>query len=119
MEEERLVVLEAKKGVRYTVLQEERNGDKLTEEKAKKLESLLRLLIKQSISQTIEEYHVVLREDLREELLRSEEKIEGIIRKNTEEEDKRWKKMEEHFGKVDKLIREKQKQGKRKKHSIF
>ena len=119
MEEERLVVLEAKKGVRYAVLQEEENSGKLTEEKAKKLESLLKLLIKQSVAGTMEEYHMVIREDIREELVRSEEKLEKVIRKNTEEENKRWKKLEEHFGKVDKLIREKQKQGKRKKHSIF
>ncbi|MBR5578589.1 MAG: hypothetical protein IKW28_06305 [Lachnospiraceae bacterium] len=119
MEEERLVVLEAKKGVRYAVLQEEKNGGKLTEEKAKKMEALLKLLIRQSVTQTIEEYHVALRDDIREELSRSEEKLEEIIRKNTEEENKRWKKLEEHFIKVDKLIREKQKQGKRKKHSIF
>lgn len=35
------------------------------------------------------------------------------------EEEKHWKQMESHFKSLDKSIREKQEEGKRKKHSIF
>lgn len=109
MEIERFVLLEQKNGVKYAVRKERGSSDINTEEKVKKLEQLLKLLVKQSVAQTIEEYHIILKE----ELLRSEEKLELLFRENREFQEKQWKTMEEHFTKVDKSIREKQREGKR------
>ena len=51
------------------------------------------------------------------------EKLETVeteyLEKMRKSEEQRWKHMEEHFESLDRSIREKQEEGKRKKHSIF
>lgn len=117
------------------------------EEKITKIQNLIKALIKQSIRETIKEYNLQLTEELREyesnEMKRWERLEENDakrwdkLEKNNErywsdlhkaesehwerikkEEEKHWKQMEEHFTALDKNIRQKQEEGKRKKHSF-
>lgn len=117
------------------------------EDKVTKIQSLIKVLIKQSIKETIKEYNLQLTEELREyenheskrweRLEENEIKRWNKLEENNEkywsnmqkaesehwervkkEEEKHWKQMEEHFVSLDKSIRQKQEEGKRKKHSI-
>ena len=154
MKQERFMVIDNQKGV-VIPLQEENNlaidkireinskteADIILDEKVNKLHKLLKLLVKQSISETIKEYNAILTNELklyeREELKRWE-KIEAADLERWEkfegENEKRWKiledkekkrldqiekSMENHFKTLDKNIRQKQDEGKRKKHSLF
>ena len=114
MEQEKYVVLENKKGIKYAVIKEQENSISL-DDKVKKMENLIYLMMKQSIRETIKEYHYLIKEEINQQ----EEKMEYLFRENKEKEDKRWEELENHFQKIDRIIREKQKDGKRKKHSIF
>ena len=115
MEQEKIILLEKKNGVKYAVLEEKKEEKYTIDEKAQKLEKLLTLMIRQTVGETLGQYHKVLKD----ELSQTEEKIEFLIHNYEREEEKRWKIMEDHFQKVDKIIREKQKEGKRRKHSLF
>lgn len=112
MEQEKFIVLENRNGTKYALIQEK---EKSLDEKVIKIEKLLHLMMKQSIQETIKEYHRYMKEELREQ----DEKIEALFRESKEREEKHWEGMEEHFQKIDRAIREKQLEGKRKKHSIF
>ena len=132
MEQERFMVIDNQKGVVIPLqadkaisigrMKEGKTEDikeMETEEKVNKIQMLIKALVKQSIKDTIKEYNLQLTEELKEfekkELLRWE-KLE-------EADAKRWDKledrMENHFKMLDKNIRQKQEEGKRKKHSIF
>lgn len=104
MEKERYLVFDNEKGVLVPLKQ----GGMLTaeekNEKAEKIQLLLKSLIKQTVKDTIREYNA----DLKEEWKKYEQKQEN-----------HWKEMEQHFRGIDESIREKQNNGKRKKHSIF
>ena len=104
------------------------------EEKVQKIQLLIKALVKQSIKDTIKEYNLQLIEELREyekkEMKRWDKledaelkRWEKLENKLEEVELKRWdkleEKLEEHFKTLDKNIRQKQNEGKRKKHSIF
>ena len=148
MKQERFMVIDNQKGV-IIPLQEE-NGlimddirkvktdtNVTIEDKADKIHRLIKLMVKQSIRDTIREYNVVLKKELKlyeEEELRRWEKLEEAELnrwKNFEEqnlknwellqekENKRLDQMEKHFKNLDQNIRKKQGEGKRKKHSIF
>ena len=122
--------------------------DEELEEKVNKIHVLIKALVRQSIKDTIKEYNLQLTEELKEyeksemkrwdkleeaDLKRWErleenskkywEKLEEVeteyLEKMRKSEEKHWKQMEEHFKTLDKSIREKQEEGKRKKHSIF
>ena len=156
MEQERYMVIDNQKGV-VIPLQEDKAivlekyketeslGDKdiLLEEKVNKIQSLIKVLIRQSIRETIKEYNLQLTEELREyenheikrwqrmeendakrwdrlekenerywkELQKTENERWESIKK---EEEKHWKQMEEHFANLDKNIRKKQMENKRK-----
>ena len=132
MEQERFMVIDNQKGVVIPlqadrsisigrIKEEKREDTKDLEMEAKinKIQSLIKALVRQSIKDTIKEYNLQLTEELREfekSELKRWEKLE-------EAEAKRWDKMEErmekHFKSLDKNIRQKQEEGKRKKHSIF
>ena len=154
MKQERFMVIDNQKGV-VIPLQEENNftidkireinlkteSDNILEEKVNKIHKLIKLLVKQSISDTIKEYNAVLINELKlyehEELKRWEKIEEADLyrwEKFESENEKRWKSLEEreklrldqmektmekHFKSLDKNIRQKQEEGKRKKHSIF
>lgn len=143
LQSEKSISIEKVKAVR-----EEDTKDIELEKKVQKIQILIKALVKQSIKDTIKEYNLQLTEELKE-YEKSEEKrwdrleeadlkrwnrIEENNQKNWEKlqkveqeywekvketEEERWKEMEEHFISLDKNIREKQKEGKRKKHSIF
>ena len=115
MEQEKIILLDNKNGIKYALVEEQNNDIQGVEEKTRKLEKLLKLMIGHTVRETIKQYHGILKE----ELIQSEEKIEFLIQNYRKEEEKKWKTMDEHFEKVDKIIREKQKEGKRKKHSLF
>lgn len=115
----------------------EKSGSIELEEKVNKLHILMKALIKQTMKDTVKEYNLQLVEELKEyekfetdrwnelqkreevkwtemqkreeeywnALERKEEKYRENMRK---EEERRWKNLEEHFQKVDKTIREKQ-----------
>ena len=77
---------------------EERN------EKAEKIQLLLKSLIKQTVRETVRECNMQLKEEWKE---------------HEKQQEKRWEEMEKHFRTLDESIREKQNTGKRKKHSFF
>lgn len=100
MEKERYLVFDNEKGVLVPLKQEgsvlsaeERN------EKAEKIQLLLKGLIKQTVRDTIQEYGTNLKDEWKKYESRQEE---------------HWKEMEKHFRGVDESIREKQNKGKRK-----
>lgn len=99
LQSEKPISIEKVQGVR-----EEDIRDIEIEKKVHKIQVLIKALVKQSIKDTIKEYNLQLTEELKE---------------YEKSEEKRWKEMEEHFIALDKNIREKQNEGKRKKHSIF
>ena len=105
MEKERYMVFDNEKGVLLPLKQEERS---LTleerNEKADKIQVLLKGLIKQTVRETVRECNMQLQEEWKEHEKRQE---------------KRWEEMEKHFRSIDESIREKQSMSKRKKHSIF
>lgn len=132
MEQERFMVIDNQKGVVIPLQADksisiERIKDGKTEdtkeleleEKVNKIQILIKALVKQSIKDTIKEYNLQLTEELKEYEKRELKRWE----KMEEADAKRWEKMEEsmekHFKNVDKNIRLKQEEGKRKKHSIF
>lgn len=143
MEKERFMVIDNEKGV-VIPLQSEKNmpldrlcetktelsRDKDLEDKVDRVHALVKVFVRQSIRDTIKEYHLQLTEELKEyeksETKRWErlEEIEHRRWDKLEEEDrKRWDKlesgMEKHFKSLDQNIRMKQEEGKRKKHSNF
>lgn len=172
MEQERFMVIDNQKGVVIPLHAEQslsikeikdREGQEdknvQLEEKVNKIQALIKVLIKQSIKDTIKEYNLQLTEELKEyenyevkrwekmeendekrwERFESREdrrwkKIEECnekywdnmkemeykcLERIQKEEEKRWKDMEKHFKDLDKNIRQKQDESKRKKHSIF
>lgn len=132
MEQERFMVIDNQKGVVIPLQAEqslsfkgmkdrgaqEDENTKL-EEKVNKMQALIKVLIKQSIKDTINEYNLQLTEELKEYEYNEIKRWERL----EENELKRWErfegKMEEHFKFLDKNIRQKQDESKRKKHSIF
>lgn len=147
MEQERFMVIDNQKGVviplqsektisidKVKGIGEENLNNRELEEKVQKIQLLIKALVKQSIKDTIKEYNLQLTEELREyeknEMQRWDKledaelkRWEKLENKLEEVELKRWErlegKMEEHFKTLDKNIRQKQNEGKRKKHSIF
>lgn len=139
MEQERFMVIDNQKGV-VIPLQADKSisidritdaklgdaKDRELEEKVNKIQVLIKALVKQSIKDTIKEYNLQLTEELKEfekdEMKRWDRLEEADLKrwkKLQEEDSKRWKQMEDHFKSLDKSIREKQEESKRKKHSIF
>ena len=165
MKQERFMVIDNQKGV-IIPLQEEKeirveqicegktmeDSEIILEEKVKKIHTLIKALVRQSIQETIKEYKLKLTEELKEyeqvELKRWEkleqrdsvrwDKLEKMelehMEKLESQEEKRWQNLEKqekerfdrlennlekHFKSLDKNIRQKQVEGKRKKHSIF
>lgn len=105
MEKERYMVFDNEKGVLLPLKQENRALSKEeVNEKAEKIQLLLKSLIRQTARETVREYDLQIKEELKH--------YEGI-------QEKRWEKMEEHFRSIDESIRQKQEMGKRKKHSFF
>ena len=117
MEQERFMVIDNQKGVviplqsekmisldriKSTELKDIKNIE--LEEKVNKIHILIKALVKQTIKDTIKEYNLQLTEELKE---------------YESKEMERWRQMEEHFRNLDKSLRQKQEEGKRKKHSIF
>lgn len=121
----------------------EKSGSVELEEKVNKLHFLIKALIKQTMKDTVKEYNLQLVEELKEyekyetdrwnelqkreegkwiEMQKREEEHWNALEKREEkyrenmrkEEERRWKNLEEHFEQVDKSIREKQ-MNKRKK----
>lgn len=139
MEQERFMVIDNQKGVviplqadksisidRITDAKLGDTKDRELEEKVNKIQVLIKALVKQSIKDTIKEYNLQLTEELKEfekdEMKRWDRLEEADLKrwkKLQEEDSKRWKQMEDHFKSLDKSIREKQEESKRKKHSIF
>lgn len=133
MEKERYMVFDNQKGVLVPIQKIEslsvedkrdRGGESQREEKAAKLQLLLRGLIRE----TVREYSVSLNEELRENLLKSfkEEILTEVSSQFAVEreelkkiEKEHWEGLEKHFKAVDVNIREKQEDKKRKKHSFF
>lgn len=105
MEKERYMVFDNEKGVLIPLKQETRT---LTveerNEKAEKIQLLLKGLIKQTVKDTVRECNMELKEEWK---------------KHEKSQEKRWEEMEKHFRCIDESIREKQNGSKRKKHSIF
>ncbi len=105
MEKERYMVFDNEKGVLLPLKQEDRSLSlEEKNEKAEKIQLLLKGLIKQTVRETVRECNMQLREEWKEH-----EKVQ----------EKHWEEMENHFRSIDESIREKQNTGKRKKHSIF
>ncbi len=143
MEQERFMVIDNQKGVviplqseksisieKVNCIKEEEMKNIELEEKVHKIQILIKALVKQSIKDTIKEYNLQLTEELKEyeknEIKRWERMEEADLKRweKLEEKDaKRWEKLEkiteEHYKSLDKRIRQKQDEGKRKKHSIF
>ena len=89
------------------------------EEKINKIQMLIKALIKQSIKDTIKEYNLQLTEELKEYEKRELKRWERLEEADAKRWDKMEERMEKHFKSLDKNIRQKQEDGKRKKHSIF
>lgn len=105
MEKERYMVFDNEKGVLLPLKQTERElSTEEVNEKAEKIQLLLKSLIKQTVKETVREYDIQIKEEWKEH-----EKLQ----------EKRWEEMEKHFRSIDESIREKQNMGKRKKHSFF
>ncbi|MGN1313513.1 MAG: hypothetical protein ACI4VG_00695 [Lachnospiraceae bacterium] len=105
MEKERYMLFDHEKGVLLPLKQtEQKISTREVDEKAEKIQLLLKNLIKQTVRETVRECDLQIKEELRD--------YEQL-------QDKRWAEMEEHFRSLDETIREKQIAGKRKKHSIF
>ena len=143
LQSERMVSID-----RVKSLETEDGRNNRLEDKVNKIHVLIKALVKQSIQDTIREYNLQLTKELKEyeqkELKRwekleeadskrwdrleqsSQEYLELLGKKEREywekirsEEEKHWKQMEDHFKTLDKNIRQKQDEGKRKKHSVF
>ena len=143
IQSEKTISIDKVKGIK----EEDTNNSEL-EEKVQKIHMLMKALVKQSIKDTIKEYNLQLKAELKEyeksEMKRWDkleeadakrwerleensekywEKLKTVeteyLEKMRKSEEQRWKHMEEHFESLDRSIREKQEEGKRKKHSIF
>lgn len=105
MEKERYMVFDNEKGVLLPLKQQERPlSPEEVNEKAERIQLLLKSLIKQTVRETVKECDMQMKEEWREH-----EKLQ----------EKRWEEMERHFRTIDESIRNKQNAGKRKKHSFF
>ncbi len=143
MEQERFMVIDNQKGV-VIPLQSEKTvpldkicnteaeavEDTALEEKVDKVYALMKAFIRQSIHDTIQEYNLQLTQELKEyeqdemkRWERLEEEEEKRWEKLLEEDCKRWNNlensMEKHFRTLDKNIRKKQDEGKKKGSVIF
>ena len=112
MEEEKIVLLDKNSKIRYAYVEDR---EIIREEKAKQLERLLMQLVKVSVAETVKEMEKVVKEECH----LSENKIGEFLKEESKKREEQWKTLECHFENVDKILREKQKEGKRKKHSIF
>lgn len=105
MEQQRYMVFDNQKGVlvplkqdKASVTEEEKN------EKAARIQMLLKAMIRQTVRETVRECNMQLKEEWKE---------------HEKAEQRRWEEMEKHFKSIDESIREKQSENKRKKHSFF
>lgn len=135
-----VIPLQSEKGIAIERIKDNKLGktnDSEIEEKVSKIQMLIKAFVKQSIKETIKEYNLQLTEELKEyekaesarwekleqnELARWEKLEQADLKRweiLEEKNEKYWKQTEEYFKALDNSIREKQEEGKRKKHSIF
>lgn len=105
MEKERYMLFDNEKGMLLPLKQGERAlSTEEVNEKAEKMQLLLKSLIRQTARETVREYDMQIKEEWKQHELLQE---------------KRWEEMEKHFRTIDETIREKQNMGKKRKHSFF
>lgn len=132
MEQERFMVIDNQKGViiplqadktmsleKFKELEIANEENSKLDDKISRIQLLIKAFVKQSIKDTIKEYNLQLTEELKEYERNEMKRWEKLEENDSKRWDKLEERMEEHFKTLDKSIRRKQDESKRKKHSIL